>query len=273
MNKYTRRSVIREAVMIVIALIFISPFYVLLNMAFGNASTQASPLKPTLHPTFSNFTQAWQQGNLGTALLTTIFVTAVSVALTVTLSAFAAYPLARVTALWSRTVFYLAMFGLILPFFIALIPLYQTMHALNLLGSPIALVILYTGYGFPLSVFLYTGFLRKLPRDYEEAAMIDGCNPIRTFRSVVWPLLRPVTGTVAILNAIFVWNDFLPPLLFLGTGKYETLPVAIYGFAGTYTSQWPLIFAGVTISILPLLIVFFAMQKRVMRGFSSGLKG
>lgn len=273
MNKYTWRSGVREAVMILIGLAFISPFYVLLNLAFGNSATQASPLKITLAPTFNNFEQAWQQGRLGTALLTTIFVTVVSVALTVILSAFAAYPLARVTALWSRTVFYLAMFGLIMPFFIALIPLYQTMHALNLLGSPIALVILYIGYGFPLSVFLYTGFLRNVPLDYEEAAMIDGCNPIRAFVSVVWPLLRPVTGTVAILNAIFVWNDFLPPLLFLGTGQYQTLPVAIYGFADTYTSEWPLIFAGVTISILPLLIVYFAMQRRVMQGFSSGLKG
>lgn len=273
MKRYTWRTGIREGVMILLALLFATPVYILLNVAFGNTATEANPLVPTSDPSFANFVQAWQVGGLASSMLVSLFVTTLSVALTVILSSSAAYPLARVTARWSRAVFYLVMFGLILPFFIAMIPLYDTMHTLGLLGSPIALVILYTGHQFPLSVFLYVGFLRELPADYEEAAMIDGCTPSRAFFSVVFPMLRPVTGTVIILNAVQIWNDFLTPLLFLGTGKYKTLPVGIYQFVGDYTTQWPLVFGGIVISILPLLIVYLAMQRRIMRGFSSGLKG
>jgi raffinose/stachyose/melibiose transport system permease protein len=257
----------------ILALLFVLPIYLLFNMAFGNGTTQAHPLVPTGHPTFHNFTQAWHTGDLGPSLLISLFVTVSSIAFTVILSAYAAYPLARITATWSRAVFYLVMLGLILPFFIALIPLYQTMHTLGLLGTPYALIVLYIGHQFPLSVFLYVGFLRALPRDYEESALLDGCTPARAFISVVLPMLRPVTGTVVILNAVQIWNDFLTPLLFLGTGRYKTLPISIYTFVGEYTAQWPLVFAGIVICILPLLVVYFAMQRRIMRGFSSGLKG
>ncbi len=273
MNQYSWRTGIREAILIVLALIFLVPVYIMFNMSVGNVQTQANPILPAGNPTFDNFVNAWQDGNLGQSLLVSLLVTVCSVALIVFLSAYAAYPLARITAKWSRAVFYLVMVGLVVPFFIALIPLYSTMHVLGLLGSPLALIILYTGHQFPLSVFLYVGFLRELPRDYEDAALIDGCNPTRAFASVVFPMLRPVTGTVIILNAVQIWNDFLPPLLFLGTGQLKTLPIGIYQFVGQYTSEWPLVFAGIVISILPLLVVYFAMQRRIMHGFSSGLKG
>lgn len=273
MNRYTWRTGVREGGLILLALLFLVPIYILFNMAFGNVATEAKPLLPTTSPTFGNFTQAWQTGDLGSSLLVSLLVTVCSVALTVVLSACAAFPLARITAGWSRAVFYLVMLGLIVPFFIALIPLYSTMHTLGLLGTPFALIILYTGHQFPLSVFLYVRFLRELPSDYEESAYIDGASQVRAFFSIVFPMLRPVTGTVVILNAVQIWNDFLPPLLFLGTGQLKTLPIGIYQFVGEYTSQWPLVFAGIVISILPLLIVYFAMQRRIMRGFSSGLKG
>jgi raffinose/stachyose/melibiose transport system permease protein len=259
--------------MCLIGLCFVSPVYVLLNLSFSPASGIASPLELTTHPTLSNYVDAWQEGSLGGALLTTMFVTFCSVLLIVAVSAFASFPLARATERWSRWTFYLVMAGLVIPFVIAMIPLYQTMHQVHLLGSPLSLIILYAGSQFPLSVFLYTTFLRQLPREYEDAAAIDGCGSARAFLSVVLPMMKPVTGTVVIVNAILIWNDFLVPLLFLGNGRYQTLPVAIYGFVGSYTSQWPLIFAGVTISILPMLLVFFGLQRRMMRGLVSGLTG
>jgi raffinose/stachyose/melibiose transport system permease protein len=259
--------------MILVAIVVAAPVYILVNLSFEPTSGLESPLRLATHPTFSNYISAWREGMLGTALLTSIFVTVVSVLLIVVTSAFASYPLARATARWSRLLFYSIMAGLVVPFFIALIPFYRTVDHLGLVGSPISLLVLYTGVQFPFSVFLYTAFIRQLPRDYEESAFVDGCGVARAFWSVVFPMLRPVTGTVAILNAIFIWNDFLSPLLFLGNSKYETLPVGIYGFVGQYTDQWSLIFAGVTISIIPILAVYFVMQKRMMRGFASGIKG
>jgi raffinose/stachyose/melibiose transport system permease protein len=125
----------------------------------------------------------------------------------------------------------------------------------------------------PFSIFLYTGFLRALPAEYEEAAAIDGAGPFATFRRVVFPLLRPITGTVAILNVLVVWNDFLTPLLYLSGSGQQTVPVTLYSFVGQYVSQWNLVFAGLVISIAPILIIYFLLQRTVIQGFASGLKG
>lgn len=271
MNRYTLGAGIREGCMILLALIFLSPVYILLNLALGGDET--NPLLPVTHLTFSNFAEAWTEGALGSAFATSLLVTTASVVIVIVLASFAAFPLARITSRLSRGAYYVIMAGITIPYFIAMVPFYQTIHQLGLLGSPLSLIILYSGHQFPLSVFLYTTFLRDLPIEYEEAAALDGCSSFQAFTKVVFPLLRPVTGTVAILNVIAIWNDFLIPLLFLGTGTTRTLPVAIYGFVGDYTAQWPLIFAGVTISIIPLLIVYFVLQKRVMTGFGSGIKG
>ena len=165
------------------------------------------------------------------------------------------------------------MLGLILPFQLAMIPLYTTMRDLGLLGSVWSLVIYYVGLQSPFSIFLYTGFLRTLPMEYEEAAAVDGASLMTTFLRVVFPLLRPVTGTVIILNVIIVWNDFFTPLLYLSGSGVETVPVALFSFVGQYTSEWNLVFAGLVISIVPILAVYFALQKTVIKGFASGLKG
>jgi raffinose/stachyose/melibiose transport system permease protein len=210
---------------------------------------------------------------LGGALINSVLVTAVSVAIVIAISSFAAYPLARATATWSRWMFALIMLGLILPFQLAALPLYQTMRDLGLLGTPWSLILFYSGLQVPFTTFLYTGFIRSLPRDFEDAALIDGCTPVEVFRFVVFPMLRPITVTVIVLDAVFVWNDFFTPLLYLSGSAQQTLPVAIAGFAGQYVAQWNLIFAGLLISIVPVLLVYFALQRSIINGFAGGLKG
>ena len=165
------------------------------------------------------------------------------------------------------------MLGLLLPFQLAALPLYQTMRDLGLLGSPWALVLFYSGLQVPFTTFLYVGFFRALPRDFEDAALLDGCTPLRAFWYVVLPMLRPITMTALVLNAVFVWNDFFTPLLYLSGSAQQTMPVAIAGFAGQYVSQWNLIFAALIISILPILALYFALQRRIINGFAGGLKG
>jgi raffinose/stachyose/melibiose transport system permease protein len=169
--------------------------------------------------------------------------------------------------------FALIMLGLILPFQLAALPLYQTMRDLGLLGTPWSLILFYSGLQVPFTTFLYTGFIRSLPRDFEDAALIDGCTPVEVFRFVVFPMLRPITVTVIVLDAVFVWNDFFTPLLYLSGSAQQTLPVAIAGFAGQYVAQWNLIFAGLLISIVPVLLVYFALQRSIINGFAGGLKG
>jgi raffinose/stachyose/melibiose transport system permease protein len=272
-NRYRRRTFVLEAAMIAVAVVVGFPIYVLLNLAVRPPSDTSSPIRPTTAPTLDNFTQAWQQGALGGALVNSLLVTAGSVAVVLAVSSLAAYPLARVTARWSRGMFLLIMLGLVLPFQLAALPLYQTMRDLGLLGTVWALILFYSGLLVPFTTFLYIGFLRALPRDFEEAALIDGCTPLEAFRFVVLPMLKPVTVTALVLNAVAVWNDFFTPLLYLSGTPQQTMPVAIAGFVGQYAADWNLIFAALVISIVPVLVVYFALQRSIISGFAGGLKG
>ncbi|CAM5643528.1 sugar ABC transporter permease [Streptomyces pilosus] len=273
MNRYTRGTLVLEAAMIAAGLIFAFPVYVLVNLSLRGDGDTSSALAPTTSPTLDNYTDAWQAAGLSAAIGNSALVTVASLLVIVLVSAFAAYPLARATARWSRFTYLLFALGLMLPAQLALIPLYQSMRDLGLLGSVWSLVLFYSGLQVPFSVFLYASFMRGIPAEYEEAAAIDGCGPVRTFFLVVFPLLRPITGTVVILNAIFVWNDFLTPLLYLSGSTQQTIPVAIFQFVGQYAANWHLVFAGLVISAVPILVVYFLMQKRIIQGFASGLKG
>jgi len=273
MSRYTWRTGLLEGVMIAVSLLFLFPIYIIINIAFTKNSDLSSPLAPTLHPTLGNFGGAWRVAGLLGALLNSAIVMVASVVLVVLISATAAYPLARITARWSRLVFALFMLGLLLPMQLGMIPLYETMHSLGLVGSVWALVIYYAGLLSPFSILLYTAFLRSIPREYEEAAMIDGAGPVRTFWLVILPMLRAVTGTVAILNAIGVWNDFFVPLIYLNGSATPTVPVALYAFVGQYFTNWHLVFAGLIIAVIPILTIYFLMQRHIIRSFAGGLKG
>lgn len=259
--------------MIAVGLIFLIPVYILVNESLKAPSDLSGPLAPARHPTFQNYTSAWGQAGLGHALLTSVLVTVCSVAVLVVVSSLAAYPLARSTRRWPTVAFYVFMIGLLLPFQLALVPLYITMRDLNLLGSPVSLILFYSGHLAPFSIFLYSGFLRAQPVEYEEAAAVDGADTLQTFWRVVFPLMRPVTGTVIILNVLNVWNDFFTPLLYLSGSGNQTVPVALYSFVGEFVSKWNLVFAGLVITIAPILLVYFLMQRTIIKGFASGIKG
>jgi raffinose/stachyose/melibiose transport system permease protein len=163
--------------------------------------------------------------------------------------------------------------GIILPFQLAVIPLYVAMRHLGLVGNYLGMILLYGGLLIPLTVFLYTGFIRALPFDYEEAARVDGAGLFRIYFRVLLPLLRPVTGTVAVLTALLVWNDFFLSLIFLAGSRHETLPVALFSFVGEYDSQWNYMFAAVAISIAPILAFYLFAQRQLIKGFAAGVKG
>jgi raffinose/stachyose/melibiose transport system permease protein len=273
MNRYRKRTLALELAMIAVALVIAFPVYVLVNLSVRAPSDTSSPIRPTMSPTFANFTEAWRAGALGGALTNSVVVTVCSVAVVLAVSSLAAYPLARVSTRWSRGTYLLIMLGLVLPFQLASLPLYQTMRDLGLLGSVWALVLFYSGLLAPFTTFLYTGFLRSLPRDFEDAALIDGCTPLKAFRYVVFPMLKPVTVTALVLTAVAVWNDFFTPLLYLSGSANQTLPVAISGFAGQYVTSWNLIFAALVISIVPILFVYLVLQRSIINGFAGGLRG
>lgn len=255
-------------------LIFLLPVYILINLAMRPTGDITPALAPSSRATLDNFITAWTQSDLPWAIVTSVVVTVLSLVAIITLATMAAYPLARSTARLSSLTFYAFLIGLLLPFQLAFLPLYVQMRDLGILGSVWALVIVYVGVQMPFSIFLITSFLRSsVPRDYEEAARIDGCSNIQVFWFIVVPLLRPVLGTCVILNGVGIWNDFFTPLVYLAGGKQLTIPMALYQFVGRYSTNWPLIFASLLISIVPILALYLVFQRYVIQGFAGGLKG
>ena len=257
-----------------LALIVLVP---LLTAVMGGLRTTpqllARPFSLTDPLISTNYTEILGSPAFWRQVVNSVVVTTVSVLIVLAVSSLAAYPLARSAARWSRGTFLLIMLGLVLPFQLAALPLYQTVRDLGLLGSVWSLVLFYSGLQVPFTTFLYVGFLRALPRDFEDAAAIDGCTPLTTFRYVVLPMLKPITVTALVLNAVSVWNDFFTPLLYLSGSDQQTMPVAVAGFVGQFVSDWNLIFAALLISIVPVLAVYLALQRSIINGFAGGLKG
>jgi raffinose/stachyose/melibiose transport system permease protein len=273
MTRYRWRTGALEGVMILIGIVFLFPIYVMVNLSVRGPGDSSFAHVPTANPTFDNFVEAWNESDMARALVNSFVITVVSVLLIVFLGALAAYGIARATQAWSTAAFYVFLLGLLVPFQLTMVPMYQNFARLDAIGSPLTLIVIYVGFRMPFTVFLYTSFLRLQPRDYEEAASIDGAGPLRRFWSVAFPLMRPVTGSVVILTGLYVWNDFLAPLLYLGGSDYQTVPLEVYSFVSDNATRWPLVFAALIISTVPILIAYFFLQKSLIQGFESGVKG
>jgi len=272
-RRYDRRAFARELTLLAVAAIWWVPFYFLVIVAL-KPDTEAleDPLSFPKEIHLANFSTAWQQAALGRSLLNSFIITGGSVAALIAIGSICAYTIARRPGRMGSALYLLFVLGIILPFQLGLVPAYAVMRNINLVGSYLGIILLYTGIWMPFSVFLYTGFVRALPKEYEEAARVDGASMLRTFRRVVFPLLRPVTGTVAIFTGLIIWNDFFLSLIFLNGTKKTPLPVAVYTFVGAFASRWNLIFAAVIVSLAPVLIFFLFAQRQLIRGFTGGIK-
>ncbi|MEW1834136.1 carbohydrate ABC transporter permease [Microbacterium sp. NPDC079995] len=273
MNRYTTRTLALEVVLVAVAVIFMIPMFVLLAVALRDPNGTEGFLGFTWPLNLGNLATAWNESAMGPSIVNSAVITTVSVALIIGLSATAAYTLTRRLQRLSRGLFYLFLAGFLFPGQLAMLPLYLSFASLGLVGNPLAVVLINVGGFLPFSIFLYSAFLRDLPRDYEEAATLDGARSLRMFWSVVFPLLRPVTGTIGILTALSVWNDFFTPLLYLAGSSSQTAPLSVYTFVSVYSANWPLVFSALITSVIPILIAYFLMQRFIMQGFASGLKG
>jgi raffinose/stachyose/melibiose transport system permease protein len=272
--RYGKQTFGLEILMIVVALLFLFPVYVLVNLSIKTPSEISTAALGLPHSAqFSNYSQAWEGAHLGAAFINSTIITVVSLVVLIIVGSTASYFLARTKSKLSYGMYILFLLGIILPFQLALVPLYRMINDAGLLGTYTSMVLFYTGLQAPFTIFLYTGFLRALPREYGEAALVDGASHWQSFTRITFPLLRPITGTVIILNAVFIWNDFITPLIYLGGSANETIPVVVFQFVGQYVSNWGYIFAAVVLATLPMLLLFLLLQRYVIRGFASGLKG
>jgi raffinose/stachyose/melibiose transport system permease protein len=277
MFRYTKATALREAFVWVVALLTLLPFYFLVSTALKpdeellTTSSSAPPRRPTI-ANFADVLTAGGDSNILLGLFHSVVITVGSILGLVLFGSLAAYVLARSTRRWGTVAFYLFLIAIILPAQLGIIPVYIGARSLGLIGSLWGMIILYVGTLMPLAVFLYAGFFRGLPRDYEEAAAIDGAGAGRVFFSVVLPLMAPATGTVAILTGLIVWNDFFTALIFLGGSGAQTVTVSMYYYVGSLVSAWNKIFAIVIISMVPILAFYLFAQKKFIQGFAGGIK-
>ena len=277
MFRYTKWALVREILVWVIALVMLSPLYILINVALKGPDEihGTAGYEPAKHPTLESFHLVFT-GFAGPALvsglLTSVIITAVAVIGLVFFGSVTAYILVRRTNRLSTVAFYGVLTGIVVPSQLGLVPIYIGAKNLGLLGSPWGLSIIYMGMLMPLSIFLYSGFVRSLSHEYEEAAYIDGSGRFRTFVQVVFPLLSPATGTVAIMCGIITWNDFFNPLIFLAGSDTQTLALVIYKFVGGLQTEWNQVFAILIVAMLPMTILFLIFQKKFIQGFSGGIK-
>jgi len=280
MFRYTKKTLAIEIIVLIAVAIMLLPFWILLVGSFKTLPDilSSAAVAPPTSPTFDNFIQllspaSASSGNIWAGLLSSVIITTGSILLLVALGSVAAYGIARSTSKWSRRSFYLFLVAIILPTQLGTLPLYIGARTVGLVGNPWGMIIIYTGMLLPLSVFLYANFFRNLTPEYEEAAIIDGANRYQVFRKVVFPLMSPATGTVAILAGLIVWNDFFTSLIFLNGTSWQTLPVVMYSYVGSLVSQWNLIFAVVIVSMIPILAFYAFAQKKFIQGYAGGLKG
>jgi len=276
LNRYTPGTFVRELCLIVLAVIWWVPFYLLLVVALKPAAEGIrSPFAPPSQLDLDNFSVAWQGSSgigLGLSLFNSLVITAGSVLALISVGSISAYVIARQKARVGSALYLAFVLGIILPTQLGIVPIYVALRQIGLLGTHAGAILLYTGLLLPLSVFLYTGFIAALPRDYEDAAFIDGASRWQAFIRIVFPLLRGITATVAVLTSLIVWNDFFTQLVFFGGGvNNRTLPVAIYNFVGEYETQWNVVFAAVAIALAPVLALYLFAQRNLIKGFTGGI--
>lgn len=278
MFRYTKLTALREVLMWVVALFTLLPFYFLVMIALKPADEvhTTSPMSPPSAPTLDAFVSVLStqgRASIPMSILNSFIITAGTLVLLILISSVGAYTIARSTRRWATWAYYTTLVAILLPTQLGTVPLYIGARSLGLTGNAVGLIVVWTAMLMPLAVFLYAGFFRGLPTEYEEAASIDGATPWQTFFRVILPLMSPATGTVAILTGLIVWNDFFNALIFLGGSRTQTLPVAMYSYVGGYVSAWNNIFALVIISMLPILVFYVFAQKHFIQGFAGGLKG
>ncbi|MDQ0246530.1 raffinose/stachyose/melibiose transport system permease protein [Bacillus fengqiuensis] len=270
-NKYNGKTFTLEILAILLGLVFLVPFYYVLSNSlkpFSEILTNTSALPSALQ--FQNYVNAFQQMNYLKVFTNSLIITVVSNIVLVVFCSMAAYMLVRTKKKISGIIFMIFVSAMVIPFQSIMIPLVKVAGNLGLLNSIWGLVFMYLGFGSGMTIFLYHGFIKGIPVELEEAAIIDGCSPLGVFWRIVFPLLKPITVTIMILNSLWIWNDFLLPLLVLQDPELRTIPLATFFFFGQYTKQWDLALAALVISIIPLLIFFFAMQKHIIKGITSG---
>lgn len=272
---HTIRNTVIYAILFIVAVAFLAPIaIILINSVKGNFYISESPFSLPDSETFvglQNFIKGFTQSDFIRSFAISAFITVSSVLGIVIMTSMTAWYIVRVKNRFTKILYYLFVFSMIVPF--QMVMYTMTFFAFELhLNNPIGIIFIYLGFGSGLSVFMFSGFIKSIPTEIEEAAVIDGCSPIKAFFLVIFPILKPTAITVAILNAMWIWNDYLLPYLILGSGENKTLPVAVQmALTGGYGNKdMGALMAMLVLAILPIIIFYLFCQKYIIKGVVAG---
>lgn len=271
-----------ELVTLVLFIVFLFPFFlVLINSAKTAFEVTQFPL--VMPSDWSNIAKnvatIWTSDNIRypASLYSSFIITVVSLLAISLLSSQAAWALVRTKTKTSNIIFFIFVAAMVIPFQIVMFPLLSWLRAITdltgirLLRSYAGMILCYVGFGVSLSLFMYHGFIKSIPVELEEAATIDGCSRAEIFYRIIFPILTPIHATVLVLNGIWIWNDYLLPLLVLGKGNaIQTIPLAVSNFAGAFVKQWDLILTAILLAMVPVIICFLLAQKYIVKGMVAG---
>ena len=272
LSKYTK-----EVLLFLAALFFLSPIYIIIVNSFKNRqelydNALALPEKFS----FQYYVEAMEKMNFLSALGNSLYITIISVLIIVVLSSMTAWMLARTDNRLSKIIFMTFIATMLIPFQTLMMPLMQLMGTItNELHIPMfntreGLIFMHVGFSSSISVFLYHGFIKSIPITLEEAATIDGASKFGVFWRIIFPMLKPITVTVMILNVINIWNDYLLPSLTLTDKGLRTIPLSTFYFFGEFTIKWNLAMAGLMLTIIPVVIFYVLAQKHIIKGIGEG---
>lgn len=260
-------------ILLIAALVFVFPVFIVLMNSFKSRFSIAST--PFVFPTadtfagLSNYIEGISSTGFLTAFWWSLFITVFSVLAIIVFTSMTAWYITRVKSRLNSLLYYSLVFSMIVPFQMVMFTMSKTANVLRL-DNPLGIILIYLGFGAGLSVFMFSGFIKTVPLGIEEAATIDGCNTLEVFWKVVFPVLKPTAITVAILNAMWIWNDYLLPYLVIGN-DYKTIPIAIQYLKGGYGSvDMGAMMAMLVLSIIPVIIFYLSSQKYIIKGVASG---
>lgn len=219
---------------------------------------------------FENYVNAWNIANLGVLFKNSLFICITATIITVLIGALASYFLARFNFKMSKWILSFFIFGLLIPIHATLVPMFILMRNLGLLDTPITLLFPYIAFHLPITIFILTSFMKAFPKDIEESAIMDGAGIFRIFWSIILPMSRPALATVIILNFIYNWNEFSFALVLINDPELQTLPLGLANFAGQFTTNYGAQMAGLTMSLVPIVIFYLFLEKEIVQGMTSG---
>jgi raffinose/stachyose/melibiose transport system permease protein len=259
-------------VLTVVALLQLLPLVWLLLFSLKNNQEvfHLSPFALPLHPRWGNYAKVWTEGNIGRYFMNSVWITVAAVILTVLLASLATYALTRMKWRFRPFVLGLFMVGLMIPVHSTLIPLFNLYSRLFLKDHPLSVILSYTAFNMPVTIMILLGAYYALPREIEEASVMDGCGVNRMFFTIILPMTLSVMTTTVIINMIYNWNEFIFVNTFISSDHLKTLTVGVQNFVGQYTTDWGAIGATLVISMMPVLIAFFILSEQIMEGVTAG---